>query len=260
MKIYGPNATITARREWTDGLATFTVRPDGWTLPDFQPGQFANLSLPEGEFWDEENGKAIRRAYSIASSPGTDTLDFYIRRVDDGELTPRIFQTEVGSRIYMDERIAGHFTLEGAQDAEDLVLVGTGTGVAPYRPMLMDESLRSRFGRTILLYSDRHLHDLGYREEFEEMAANDDRILFLPTLTGDVPASDWSGLRGRVQLHLEPSAYEKLTGAPLTKERCQVFLCGNPKMVATVHENLENLGFARHRRREPGQIHMEKYW
>ncbi|QDV06880.1 Ferredoxin--NADP reductase [Planctomycetes bacterium Poly30] len=260
MKIFGPNATITARREWTDGLATFTVRPDGWTLPDFEPGQFANLSLPEGEYWDEESGHAIRRAYSIASTPGLGVLDFYIRRVDDGQLTPRIFQRSAGDRIYMDERIAGHFTLEGAQDAEDLVLVGTGTGVAPYRPMLLDAKHRARFGRTILFYSDRYLKDLGYLDELQRMADEDDSFLFFPTLTGDVAESEWSGLRGRVQKHLAPAAYEALTGKPLTKERCQVFLCGNPKMVATVQEDLEALGMARHRKREPGQIHMEKYW
>ena len=150
MKVFGPNATISARREWTDGLATFSVKPDDWALPDFRPGQFANLSLPLGDDWDTESGKAVRRAYSIASSPGEEQLDFFIRRVDDGELTPKLFNKKVGDRVFLDERIAGHFTLEGAQDAEDLVLVGTGTGVAPYRPMLFDKAERARFGLSLI--------------------------------------------------------------------------------------------------------------
>jgi ferredoxin--NADP+ reductase len=260
MKVFGPNATITARREWTDGLTTFSVRPDGWPLPDFQPGQFANLSLPLGDDWDAETGKVVRRAYSIASCPGEEALDFFIRRVDDGELTPKLFRAGPGDRVYLDERIAGHFTLEGAQDAEDLILVGTGTGVAPYRPMILDPSLRARFGRTILVYSDRFVHDLGYIDEFNALAEKDDTFHFFPTVTGDVPSSEWSGLRGRVQTHLKGDAYEALTGRPLTKDRCQVFLCGNPAMVATMQENLESIGMARHKKREPGQIHMEKYW
>ena len=260
MKIHGPNATITARKEWTDGLATFSVRPDDWTIPAFHPGQFANISLPLGEDWDKETGVAVRRAYSIASCPGEDALDFFVRRVDDGELTPRLFSRQVGDRIYIDERIAGHFTLEGALDAEDLVLVGTGTGVAPYRPMIIDRDLRARFGRTILLYSDRYVKDLGYLDELHQLAEQDESFLFFPTITGDVPADEWTGLRGRVQTHLEPAAYKALTGKPLTKERCQVYLCGNPKMVATVQENLESVGMKRHKKREPGEIHMEKYW
>lgn len=260
MKIYAPNATLVARREWCDGLATFTVKPDDFDLPEFEAGQFTNLALPEGDDWDPDEGKSIKRAYSIASAPGLDSMDFFVRRVDDGALTPKMFALEVGDRIWLDQRIAGHFTLESAMDAEDLVLVGTGTGVAPYRPMIQQKDLRSRFGRTILLYSDRHVHDLGYVEEFTELAANDDSFVFLPTITGNEPEEKWSGLRGRVQTHLVPEAYEALTGKPLTPERCQVFLCGNPKMILDVQENLGAFGFQKHKKREPGQLHMEKYW
>lgn len=260
MKIHGPNAEVVHRHDWTDGLATFTVKPMDWALPDFLPGQFANLALPAGDDWDTEAGHAVRRAYSIASSPGTGTLEFFIRRVDEGQLTPSLFDLQAGHAVHLDERIAGHFTLEGAQPAEDLILVGTGTGVAPYRPMIHEPGLFERFGRVVLLYSDRYVHDLGYVEEFEEFAAKNDRFLFFPTITGDVPEADWSGLRGRVQTFLTQEAYEGLTGAPLTRERCQVYLCGNPKMVIDVQASLEGYGFAKHKKREPGQIHVEKYW
>ncbi|MGD2018719.1 MAG: hypothetical protein PVJ89_11420, partial [Planctomycetota bacterium] len=117
---------------------------------------------------------------------------------------------------------------------------------------------RSRFGRTIVLYSDRHVRDLGYVDEFRAM--EDEGFLFLPTITGDEPEDAWAGLRGRVGRFLEPDAYAELTGAPLDPARCQVFLCGNPQMVVDVQEQLAPLGFKRHRKREPGQLHMEKYW
>lgn len=260
MKIRAANAELTGRHDWTDGLATFSVRPDGWTLPDFTPGQFTNLALPEGDDWDEETGASIKRAYSIASSPGRETMEFFIRRVDDGALTPKLFDLPLGGSIFLEERIAGHFTLETAADAEDLILVGTGTGVAPYRPMIQDESLRSRFGRTILLYSDRYVKDLGYLDEFRQLAEEDPDFLFFPTITGKEPEEAWSGLRGRVQTHLVPEAYEALTGRPLTPERCQMFMCGNPQMIVDVQEALEPLGFKKHRKRDPGQLHMEKYW
>jgi len=260
MKIRAPNAELVARHDWTDGLATFSVKPTGWTLPDFQPGQFANLALPEGDDWDAETGASIRRAYSIASGPGRETMDFFIRRVDEGALTPKIFDLPIGGGIYLDERVAGHFTLEGASDAEDLVLVGTGTGVAPYRPMIQDKSLRARFGRTILLYSDRYVKDLGYIDEFRELADGDESLLFLPTITGPEPDEAWSGLRGRVNTYLVPDSYERLTGKPLTPDRCQLFMCGNPQMILDVQAALEPIGFKKNRKRDPGQLHMEKYW
>lgn len=258
MKIHEPNAELVARHDWTDGLATFSVRPLGWEFPAFVPGQFTNLALPEGEDWDRETGANIRRAYSIASAPGANTVDFFIRRVDEGELTPKLFELPVGGKLFLEQRSAGHFTLKGASDSEDLILVGTGTGVAPYRPMVLDRSARARFGRTIILYSDRHVRDLGYVEEFRSQ--EDEGFLFLPTITGDEPPDAWDGLRGRVHRFLEPAAYEELTGKPLTPERCQVFLCGNPQMIVDVQEALRPLGFQRHRKRDPGQVHMEKYW
>ncbi|MDG1985736.1 MAG: ferredoxin--NADP reductase, partial [Planctomycetota bacterium] len=236
MKIHEPNAELVSRHDWTDGLATFAVRPLGWTFPNFAPGQFTNLALPEGEDWDAETGANLRRAYSIASVPGADTVEFFIRRVDDGALTPKLFDLPVGGKLFLEQRAAGHFTLAGATDSEDLILVGTGTGVAPYRPMLHDQSTRARFGRTIILYSDRHVRDLGYLEEFRAM--EDEGFRFFPTITGDEPAEAWEGLRGRVNRFLEPETYEQLTGQPLTPERCQVFLCGNPQMVVDVQEML----------------------
>ena len=58
----------------------------------------------------------------------------------------------------------------------------------------------------------------------------------------------------------EYRAYEALTGKPLSPDRCQIFLCGNPQMIVDVQEKLAPLGFQRHRKRDPGQLHMEKYW
>ncbi len=258
MKIHKPNAELVARQDWTDGLATFSVRPLDWEFPTFVPGQFTNLALPEGDDWDAETGANIRRAYSIASTPGAETVDFFIRRVDDGALTPRLFDLPIGGKLFLEQRCAGHFTLTGAADSEDLILVGTGTGVAPYRPMLYDRSARARFGRTIILYSDRYVRDLGYVEEFREM--EDESFRFFPTITGQEPADAWDGLRGRVNKFLEPEAYEALTGKPLSPDRCQIFLCGNPQMIVDVQEKLAPLGFQRHRKRDPGQLHMEKYW
>jgi ferredoxin--NADP+ reductase len=260
MKIHAPNAELVDRHDWTDGLATFSVRPTGWDLPDFHPGQFTNLALPEGDDWDAETGASIRRAYSIASSPGRETMEFFIRRVDEGALTPKLFDLPLGGNLFLEQRVAGHFTLESASDAEDLILVGTGTGVAPYRPMIQDGSLRSRFGRTILLYSDRYVKDLGYIDEFRALEQEDETFLFFPTITGPEPEEAWSGLRGRVQTHLVPAAYERLTGKPLSPERCQLYLCGNPQMIVDVQSALEPLGFKKHRKRDPGQLHMEKYW
>lgn len=261
MKIEAPNAELIARRDWSDGLATFTVRPTGWELPDFCAGQFTNLALPEDGTWGANDGAAIRRAYSIASPPGDDAMEFFIRRVDGGALTPKLFELEIGDPIWLDSRIAGHFTLASAQDAEELLLVGTGTGVAPYRSMILgDRDALSRFGRVVLLYSERFVKDLGHYDEFLARTEEDSRFLFLPTVTREERGDHWRGLHGRVNVHLAADAYKEITGGDLTPARCQIYLCGNPDMIRDVQGDLEARGFRKHRRREPGQLHVEKYW
>ena len=70
--------------------------------------------------------------------------------------------------------------------------------------------------------------------------------------------SAWSGLRGRVQSVINPDRFSQLTGAKLSSESCEVFLCGNPAMSNSVERALENWGFVT--RRKKGNLHFERYW
>ena len=92
------NAVVTFRHDFSAGLMTLRVAPDGWALPEFEPGQYVSLglfgsarrsTLAEPESVAPEPEKLIRRAYSIASSPeNREFLEFYINLVPTGVLTP----------------------------------------------------------------------------------------------------------------------------------------------------------------------------
>ena len=84
MKIHEPNAELAARHDWTDGLATFSVRPLGWEFPTFLPGQFTNLALPGGARTGTPRPAPTSGARTPSPpSPGAETVDFFIRRVDE---------------------------------------------------------------------------------------------------------------------------------------------------------------------------------
>lgn len=270
MGISAPNATLRARRDWNDGLASFQIALDAGRCPDFVAGQFTTLALPE-EDWREDGKGVIRRAYSIASPPKADAFEFYVRLVDEGALTPRLFSLEIGDKIFADERISGKFTLENAQDAEQLLLIGTGTGIAPYLPMLEDPGVFERFGRVVMLYGARWPRDLAYLGELRELEARQERFVLCSTVSaprdrldalgedgvwGDGPREAF----GRVQVLLEPERIEEALGAPIRPETTQSFLCGNPAMIKEMQARLEALGLTEHRKKTPGQIHTEKYW
>ena len=145
------NARLVEKHLFHDTLGIFRIAYDDGEPKDFEPGQFTNLALmpPPEALAAEDDGaqrrrpgriKLVRRAYSIASPPREKRwLEFYIVAVDEGALTPRVFDLDVGDRLFMDTKIKGHFTLESVPDGKDLVTVATGTGLACNR-----EGLRIR--------------------------------------------------------------------------------------------------------------------
>jgi ferredoxin--NADP+ reductase len=92
------NAIVVQRIEVSPGLVILRVVPEGWELPDFEPGQYAVLALPGSAprttISDPENKpsppeKLIKRAYSIASSSkAKEYVEFYVSLVPSGQLTP----------------------------------------------------------------------------------------------------------------------------------------------------------------------------
>jgi ferredoxin--NADP+ reductase len=139
-------------------------------------------------------------------------------------------------------------------------MVATGTGIGPFVSMVRTYQGTGRYGQCILLESARTAADLGYRSELERISRQDPSFSYHPTLTREPERSGWPGLRGRLQSWLTQDAFQRIAHGPLDPARWQVLLCGNPEMIDSVTELLSNLGFRRHRRSEPGQIHTERYW
>lgn len=256
------NATLVERQNLSDELAIVRIRPDVGRVPAFEPGQFCTVGLPKDD-GPSPTGKPrlVRRAYSIASSPlEQEALELYIALVEKGKLTTRLWELQVGDRLFLDPRINGHFTLEAIPEGKDLVLVSTGTGLAPFVSMLRTYRGKGRWRRCVMLHGVRYVRDLGYRAELEQAAADDASVVYLPCVTREPVDSDWAGHRGRVNELLTPEAYVAATGDKLDPKQCHVLLCGNPAMIQTVQLQLEPLGFVESKKDQPGNLHFERYW
>jgi ferredoxin--NADP+ reductase len=161
----------------------------------------------------------------------------------------------------MDTNIKGNFTLEGIPDGKDLVMVGTGTGLAPFWAMLNTYRGTNRWRKLILIEGCRYVRDLGYYNQLTKIAAGDDSVIYLPTVTREPADSSWQGQRGRVHVILEPNRFKQLTGTTLDPNQCHVLLCGSPQMIDEASENLTKLGFVTKDRDHPdGNLHFERYW
>jgi ferredoxin/flavodoxin---NADP+ reductase len=258
-----PNARIAGRDDVHDSLATFRIAPIGGAITPFEPGQFVNVGVSDAA----SPGTIIRRALSVASSPAEKRhYELLVRRVDDGQFTPRLWEHREGDLVWLDPRVYGKFTLGDVPSDRDVVLVATGTGIGPFLSMLRRYAGTGRWRRLALIHGVREARDLSHRDEIERIRRADPSVAYLPTVSRDA-GTEWSGLRGRVQSLLEPERYSELVGAPLEPGRCSVLLCGNPAMIEDVSERLCSRGFRHHTRRGsplpangPGQIFRERYW
>jgi CDP-4-dehydro-6-deoxyglucose reductase len=188
---------------------------------EFAAGQYVCLSIPL------EDG-AEDRYYSIASPPrGDNRFELCVATGDNPG-------GRALAKLAPDDELrcwgpGGRFALR--DPLRDSLFIGTGTGVAPLRSMILsildDERLRDR--RIALLLGARTPDRLLYREEMEQLASEVENFDFWPTLTR--ADGGWLGRKGRVLLHLADALSDR-------HNETDVYLCGQPEMVSEVREQL----------------------
>lgn len=271
------NATLIDRRDVNEELAIVRVRPDAGPVPAFRPGQYITLGLPREDSTQTAEVqrpnpaatatvaagevRLVRRAYSIASSAeDRDSMEFYVVLVRAGRLTPRLWTVETGGRLWMDETAKGEFTLDGVPAGRDLIMVSTGTGIAPFMSMLRTYRGTGRWRRFVMINGVRRAGDLGYHDELLRIGHEDPSVVYVPLVSREPPTSGWTGLRGRVQDVLNDAVLAHRSGVRLDPGECHVFLCGNPAMIESVQTMLEERGFRAQTPTTAGNIHFERYW
>jgi ferredoxin--NADP+ reductase len=271
MKQLELNAVVTQRIDLAPGLMVLRITPEKGPVPVFQSGQFAVVGLPasaprtpmaDPEEPGADPGRFIRRAYSIASPslPG-EHLELFVTLVRSGELTPRLFALQPGARLWLGPKITGLFTLAEVPPDQGVVMVATGTGLAPYMSMLRTGITANPNRRIAVLVGARHSWDLGYTAELTTLARVCPNFTYLPIVSRpkDEP-TPWGGATGHVQSMWKDGSVERAFGRKPTAQDTHVFLCGSPLMVEDMTTLLTAEGFAVHEKGRPGQIHVEKYW
>ena len=263
---------------WAPTLLSFKVtRPDGFK---FTAGQFVRLGIHGKDlqyFAQNHETKLITsetqdkpidldgyvfRAYSVASSPYDEFIEFFSVVIPEGEFTSKVNHIQVGDSLLLNTTPFGYLTLARYQLPlpNDLWLLATGTGLAPFLSILKTIEVWQQYQRIILVYSARTSQELAYQAQISSIKSiygdNGAAFVFLPIVTRE---ADYAGEKARIPNLILSGKLTELVGQKLDKERSHVMLCGNPQMVEDTKEALKSIGLTMNRRGE-GNIAVENYW
>jgi ferredoxin--NADP+ reductase len=247
--------TLTAIQVWSPSLFSLRCSRDAGFR--FRAGQFARLGVQKAD------GSCVWRAYSMASAPHDEFLEFFSIVVPEGEFTSELSRLQVGDRLLVEKQALGFLTLDRFVDGRDLWLLASGTGLAPFLSILQGLDVWQRFQRVVLVYSARTASELAYQpliqglmqqEHLQEYA---ERFVYLPLVTREqVPGC----LHGRITTLLENGELERAAGLSLDPAHSRLMICGNPQMIDDTRTLLKQRDLQLSLTRRPGQVAVENYW
>src|SRR6204780_661221 len=130
-------------RHWTDTLFRFTAtRNSGFR---FQNGQFAMIGL-------EVDGRPLLRASSMASGNPEESLEFFSIKVADGPLPSRLQRIKEGDTILVGRKATGTLIADNLIPGKRLLLLSTGTGLAPFASLIKDPDFYDKFEKNVLVH------------------------------------------------------------------------------------------------------------
>lgn len=183
----------------------------------YKAGQFINF------FKDEVNA----RCYSLASVPALeDELFLNVRKVPNGLLTGWMFdQLKAGDAVTISEASGDCFYVPG-NPGQNLLLIGTGSGLAPLYGIIRDALLNGHQGKISLYHGSYNLGGFYLVDELRKLAQEHENFSYVPCVSdGEAPQGYASGMVLDVALHDNPD----LSG-------WRVFLCGHPEMVKSAQQ------------------------
>lgn len=204
---------LTVERLGAQIYRVFIERPTG---VEFHGGQFIHLTRPTD---------GLTRSYSIASRATDELLELHVARLERGEMSGYLTGTP-GAALQI-RGPAGECVYTGNRE-ESLLLVGTGTGLAPLLGVLRTALDDQHSGPIHLFHGATQPDGLYFRDELRQLEEEQEHLSYTESVL-----SSGLGPKGEAAIQTNPAA-----GLPSTlKEQFpdltgfRVYLCGNPDLV-----------------------------
>lgn len=176
---------ISAIKEWGPDCKTFTLVPDPQRgtnqLAYFQAGSYISVRLKTAT-------ANLVRPYSLSSSPRAALDGYYqitVKRVPDGIASNYLLDhCPVGTVLTVSGPL-GNFTYLPIRDARTIIGIAGGSGITPFYSLAQAIADGDEDCRLILLYGSRTVHDILFREEFEQLERQCDQVQVINVLSDE---------------------------------------------------------------------------
>jgi len=189
----------------------------------FRAGQYVTI-MREG----------LARSYSIASLPEEGELELHVRRISGGKMSGWLHdQARVGDRVTVLGPSGECFYVPGKED-QPILLVGTGTGLAPLYGILKDALQHGHRGPIHLFHGALHQGGLYLVEELRRLVRRHAQIEYTPAVLN---GSDAEGIAIGAIDQVVLRRFPKLSG-------WRGYICGDPAIVRLLKKKLFLSGMA----------------
>lgn len=200
------DVAIVSRRELAPGVLELKVEKPAEL--EFEAGQFLHLIRPQD---------GLTRSYSVASLPSADYLEFHVAVLPGGRMSTYLASDEC--KQLQVRGPGGDCFYLGNNPDEELLLVGTGTGLAPLVGILRAALEAGHRGPIHLLHGAQNSGGLYLRETLSGLAESHEKLSYSESVLSEPEPGQQQDLFARVK-----AEFSSLTGV-------RVYLCGNPDFV-----------------------------
>ena len=233
---------VTWTHHWGD--KTFSFRTTRNQSFRFNAGEFAMIGL-------EADGKKILRAYSIASAPWEEELEWLSVKVQDGELTGKLQHLKEGDEVIIMPKCVGTLRNEAFTDGDTLWMMATGTGLAPFMSLIRDVDTLERWSKIILVHSVRNREELAYKHELTRKFVGTELFDLMHNTLEYVPIVTGEG-GDRITTQLESGSLAVNTDSD------KIMICGNMTFNEDVMAWCESKDMREGTLRTPGDYVFER--
>ncbi|HEY0744052.1 MAG TPA: ferredoxin--NADP reductase [Chryseosolibacter sp.] len=171
---------------------------------NYKAGQFLTLIIPV-------QGKEVRRAYSLCSSPFVDQdLAVTVKRVENGMMSNWLADNlKPGLKIKVMEPM-GQFTTEFSKTRKrHLVMFAGGSGITPMMSIIKSILTQEPDSIVSLIYCNRDIDSIIFKDVLEKMSTEDEGRLHVIHILDTAPMN-WQGYSGLLNHEMLSKLFERI--------------------------------------------------